>query len=97
MNTISRILLTILAVLGVSALGYSAFRLSSQTLTLPFVGSEKQIGSRLELVFSPPSFSFGDFSHDLLDREALLTSLVHGEDESASGVVSGEYTLEMNG
>ncbi len=96
MNTLSRVLLTILAILGVSALGYYAFRLSSQTLTLPFIGSEKQTGERMEIVLSPPSLSLGVSSDAIVDREALMAALVHEEGETTQPVLSGEYSVDMN-
>ena len=47
MNTLSRIFAIFVAFLSVSALGYYAYSLSSQTLTFPFRGTETQQGLSL--------------------------------------------------
>jgi hypothetical protein len=76
MNTPSRWLLSILALSSVVALGYYAYLLSSQTLSLPFLGSDMQYGERLELVVSPPSLVLGKIESPLLDPIAIENSLM---------------------
>lgn len=78
MNTLSRWILSILAVLGVGSLGYYAFMLSSQTLVLPFIGIETQYGNTLEITLAPPAFHIGEDIDTLLDTDAIIASLTRG-------------------
>lgn len=87
MNTLSRVIVTLIAVISVGALGYYAYTLSSRTLTLPFSGSEKQYGDTLILPVSPPSLRLGASPNMLLDPTAVESSLMKG------GVVFQKDTL----
>ncbi len=95
MKTLSRILIGLLALSGVSALGYYAYILTATTLTFPFLGMENQKGNMLEFVVSPPRF----FSHQtaiVLDPDAVRSSLKYGDGPLiGNSTVSGEYTIEV--
>lgn len=74
-----------------------AYRLATQTLTLPFIGMDDQRGTRLEVVVQKPSF-FRSSPRDLLDPEAFLASLMlDGTPLSETKLVSGEYRSLVSG
>lgn len=77
MRIFSRIILSLLAFIGVGALGYYAYILSTETLTFPFIGMEDQYGSELQIIAARPSF-FADASEKLLDMDAIRDSLYFG-------------------
>lgn len=90
-------MLTLLAIVGVGALGYYAYILSTETLTFPFVGMEDQRGSELQVIASRPSF-LADPSEKLLDLEAVRQSLFFGTSVLVNTPsLSGEYTLSVSG
>ncbi len=95
MKTLSRILIGLLALSGVSALGYYAYILTATTLTFPFLGMENQKGNMLEFVVSPPRL----FAHQtaiVLDPDAVRSSLKYGDGPLiGNSTVSGEYTIEV--
>ena len=94
MNTLTRVIVTLLALLSVWALGYYAYTLSSRTLTLPFSGSEVQYGDTLALVVSPPSLRLGMSSDLLIDPVAVGSSLTKGGVSLTKDTLSWEYTIE---
>lgn len=54
MRTVARFLLIALAIIGVGSLGYYAYILGVQTLSYPFLGSDTQKGTRLDVVVAEP-------------------------------------------
>jgi len=95
MNIFSRILLSLLAIAGVGALGYYAYTLTSQTLTLPFAFSEEQYGDTLELVVAPPSFQITKRSDVLFDSAAIRSSLVRDDVSVAPEILASEYSVDI--
>jgi uncharacterized protein YfaS (alpha-2-macroglobulin family) len=78
MTTFSRIIATCIAIFSVGILGYYAYGLTSETLTLPFLGSESQYGDTLDVVVSPPRLFFSGKNDILLDPEAIQDSITLG-------------------
>ena len=94
MNTLSRVIVTLLALVSVGALGYYAYTLSSRTLTFPFSGSEVQYGDTLSLAVSLPSLRLGQNSDILIDITAVKSSLIKSGVTLSKDTLSWEYTIE---
>lgn len=92
MNTLSRIFAIFVAFLSVSALGYYAYSLSSQTLTFPFRGTETQYGYALQIPVTPPRLHFS-WDDILLDTGAVLRSLTRNGIPLDEAALSGEYRI----
>lgn len=93
-----RTLLILLATIGVLFLGYYAYILTTDTLSLPFVGQERQSGNVLQFVVAKPRFLVAGYDRNVIDQDALIQSLsLDGApfDPTISGegfiTVSGEY------
>lgn len=70
-----RTLLLIFASIGVVLLGYYAYILTTDTLSLPFVGQERQSGNLLQFVVAKPRFLVAGYDHNVIDQDALIESL----------------------
>lgn len=94
MNTLSRIFAIFVAFLSVSALGYYAYSLSSQTLTFPFRGTETQQGYAMQVLVAPPRLHFAPASDVLLDTGAVMSSLTRDGIPLTTEAISGEYRIQ---
>ncbi len=91
-----RSLLLLLATIGVILLGYYAYILTTDTLSLPFVGQERQSGNVLQFVVAKPRFLIAWYDRNVIDQDALIQSL------SLDGVpfdptISGEGLITVSG
>jgi uncharacterized protein YfaS (alpha-2-macroglobulin family) len=91
-----RSLLLILASIGVVILGYYAYILTTDTLSLPFVGQEKQSGTLLQFVVAKPKFLISWYTNDVIDQNALIASLTL-DDRPFDPTVSGEGQITVSG
>lgn len=90
-------MLALLAIVGVGALGYYAYILSTETLTFPFIGMEDQRGSELQIIAARPSF-LADPTEKLIDIEAARQSLFFGTSALLdTPSLSGEYVMNVSG
>lgn len=58
MRSLARFLGILFAILSVGVLGYYAYILGVETLTYPFLGSDTQKGSTLDMMVARPRFPF---------------------------------------
>ena len=70
-------------------LGYYAYILTTDTLSLPFIGQEKQSGTVMQFVVARPKFLISKYTHDVIDQDALIQSLTL-DGKSFDPTVSGE-------
>lgn len=98
MRSVSRWLLVLLAGISVVALGYYAYILETGTLSMPFVGQERQSGQVMQFAVAKPRFLIDTYDGAVIDSGALAKSLMlngvpFDPTVSAEGqlLVSGEY------
>lgn len=70
-----RSLLLLLATIWVVLLGYYAYILTTDTLSLPFVWQERQSGNTLQFVVAKPRFLISSYNRNIIDHDALIGSL----------------------
>ena len=75
MRSLARFLGILFAILSVGVLGYYAYILGVETLTYPFLGSDTQKGSTLDMMVARPRFPFKILKWPILDIDALRESI----------------------